>query len=330
MATGQAKAEILTDLSPALTAEHERPLLLHPQIAGTLCASGAGLNRPAGMKSETDFCILSAGFCYKAGSKAGSIGYREETAPTLIASQPRGILSARAMGFQLRRLMPVEAERLMGFPDFWTEYGQDGKPISDGLPGVFHPKPQDKTLGSMVLSIESSGVKEAVILRQRDDGEYQLLSGYRRRRACELAKKQNIPAHVYEMTMQEAIAYRKAVKQDPHAPIPGKLLDPGAEKDKTKEVEALAAPGEKPEEGKKPPIPGEKPDEGKTPPIPGEKPDEGKNPPAPGEKPDEGKKPPVPGEKPGEGEKPPTPGENPPTVAELEAGVKAGERIWAT
>ena len=45
------------------------------------------------------------------------------------------------------------------------------------LPGVFNPKPQDKSLGSMVLSIQSSGVKEPVILRQRDDGEYQLLSG---------------------------------------------------------------------------------------------------------------------------------------------------------
>ena len=28
------------------------------------------------------------------------------------------------------------------------------------LPGVFNPKPQDKSLGSMVLSIESSGIKE--------------------------------------------------------------------------------------------------------------------------------------------------------------------------
>ena len=55
------------------------------------------------------------------------------------------------------------------------------------LPNVFIAKPQDKSLGSMVLSIESSGVKEPVILRQRDDGEYQLLSGYRRRRASELA-----------------------------------------------------------------------------------------------------------------------------------------------
>ena len=87
------------------------------------------------------------------------------------------------------------------------------------LPNVFIAKPQDKSLGSMVLSIESSGIKEPVILRQRDDGEYQLLSGYRRRRASELAKKPDIPAHVYEMTMQEAIAYRKAVKNNPNAPM---------------------------------------------------------------------------------------------------------------
>ena len=31
----------------------------------------------------------------------------------------------------MRRLTPIEAERLMGFPDFWTAYGCDGKEISD-------------------------------------------------------------------------------------------------------------------------------------------------------------------------------------------------------
>ena len=74
------------------------------------------------------------------------------------------------------------------------------------LPGIFNPKPQDKTLGSMVLSIQNSGVRVPVILRERDNGEYQLLSGHRRLRACELAKKEEIPAHVYQMTMQEALA----------------------------------------------------------------------------------------------------------------------------
>ena len=34
-------------------------------------------------------------------------------------------------GYVVRRLTPVECERLMGFPDGWTEYGHDRKPISD-------------------------------------------------------------------------------------------------------------------------------------------------------------------------------------------------------
>ena len=179
------------------------------------------------------------------------------------------------------------------------------------LPNVFNPKPQDKTLGSMVLSIESSGVKEAVILRQRSDGEYELLSGYRRRRASELAKKQDIPAHVYEMTMQEAIAYRKAVKQNPNAPIPGKLVVPNADKDK-----AFAVPGEKPKEDKTPAAPGEKPKEDKAPAAPGEKPKEDKAPAAPGEKPKEDKAPAA--------DKPT------PTVAELEAQAKSGQPVALT
>ena len=80
-------------------------------------------------------------------------------------------------------------------------------PLSEihDLPGVFNPKPVESQLGSMILSIQNSGVMEPVILRQRDDGEYQLLSGYRRRVASERAGKKDIPAFVYEMTMQEAI-----------------------------------------------------------------------------------------------------------------------------
>ena len=207
------------------------------------------------------------------------------------------------------------------------------------LPNVFNPKPQDKTLGSMVLSIESSGVKEAVILRQRSDGEYELLSGYRRRRASELAKKPDIPAHVYEMTMQEAIAYRKAVKQNPNAPIPGKLVVPNADKDKAfavpgekpKEDKAPAAPGDTPKEDKAPAAPGEKPKEDKAPAAPGEKPKEDKAPAAPGEKPKEDKAPAAPGDTPKEDKTPAAPGEkDTPTVAELEAQAKSGQPISLT
>lgn len=34
-------------------------------------------------------------------------------------------------GVDIRRLTPLECERLQGFPDGWTEYGADGKKISD-------------------------------------------------------------------------------------------------------------------------------------------------------------------------------------------------------
>ena len=254
------------------------------------------------------------------------------------------------------------------------------------LPGVFNPKPQDKTLGSMVLSIESSGIKEAVILRQRDDGEYQLLSGYRRRRASELAKKQDIPAHVYEMTMQEAIAYRKAVKQDPNAPIPGKLVVPNADKDKGTEAPAApgdkvkgdeapgnkakgdpapAAPGDKAKGDPAPAAPGDKAKGDTAPAVPGDRAKGDEAPAAPGDKAKGDAAPAVPGDKAKEGEKPAAPGDkakgdaapaapgnkgkgdeapaapgdkpkqdeapaadkHTPTVAELEAQVKAGERI---
>ena len=94
MATGQANAEVLADIAPTLNCNHEQPLLVHPQIAGTLCASGAGLSRPAGMGSETDFCIT------------------------------------RCADLIVRRLTPLECERLQGFPDFWTEQG-GGRAISD-------------------------------------------------------------------------------------------------------------------------------------------------------------------------------------------------------
>ena len=96
------------------------------------------------------------------------------------------------------------------------------------LPGTFISKPPDRTYGGLVNSIQAVGVTEPVILRQREDGEYQLLAGYRRRRASELAKQQDIPAYVYEMTMQEALAYHQRQKNQPDAPIPGKLLSPPA------------------------------------------------------------------------------------------------------
>ena len=164
------------------------------------------------------------------------------------------------------------------------------------LPGVFIPKVQDKAYGGLVTSIQVSGVKEAVILRLREDGEYQLVDGYRRRRASELAKKKDIPALVYKMTLQEAIEYHKKVKGQPTLPVPGVLVntptetqeplkgDKAPETEKKPEQTVPAAPGKKadepapkaeqpaPKEGKNPEA--EKKPEQATPAVPGKKADE--------------------------------------------------------
>ena len=109
--SGQSHAEILRELSPTLNCaseqpyvvqpgdtEQEQPIVTHPQIAGTLCASGAGLSRPAGQGNELDFCVMSAGFKHKAGSQSGSIGFQEETAPTLLAGQQSAVMKACLIG----------------------------------------------------------------------------------------------------------------------------------------------------------------------------------------------------------------------------------------
>lgn len=92
------------------------------------------------------------------------------------------------------------------------------------LPGVTIPKQPDISYGGLVSSIQAKGVQEPVILRKREDGEYQLVTGYRRRRASELAKLKDIPALVYDMTLKDATDYHIKVKAQPNMPIPGKLI----------------------------------------------------------------------------------------------------------
>lgn len=52
-------------------------------------------------------------------SITGSIQYREDTAPTLESNMPGNVLKEMIV----RRLTPLECERLQGFPDGWTDIG---------------------------------------------------------------------------------------------------------------------------------------------------------------------------------------------------------------
>ena len=116
------------------------------------------------------------------------------------------------------------------------------------LPGMFIQKQPDKNYGGLVSSIQASGVKEPVILRLREDGEYQLVAGYRRRRACELAKFKEIPAYVYEMTMKEAREYHAQVNNKPSTPILGKLVNAPAKTQAAPEEGRATEAEKKPEQ----------------------------------------------------------------------------------
>ena len=115
------------------------------------------------------------------------------------------------------------------------------------LPGTEQEQQPDKAYGSLVSSILINGVKEPVILRPMENGDYQLVSGYRRKRAAELAKLKELPAQVYDMTEKEALDYRARAAKDPKAPLPGQ---PVTEAEAKKQMPEETKTGDKSESKK--------------------------------------------------------------------------------
>ena len=122
------------------------------------------------------------------------------------------------------------------------------------LPGVTDFKLPEKSYGTLVSSILVNGLREPVILRPLENGEYQLVHGYRRRKAAELAKLKTLDALVYDMTETQARDYRLAVAANSSAPIPGKLIAPDtkAPPKAEKAAEEKTAPAEKKADDKQP------------------------------------------------------------------------------
>ena len=137
------------------------------------------------------------------------------------------------------------------------------------LPGSVFAPPSPKSLEALTSSIVLKGVQEPVILRQREDGEFQIVSGNRRRKASEFAKKTEIPAFIYDMTEKEARDFR--LRGNAKGAPPGKLLP---ENEIGKKREAPAKTPDKAVENKTPvtqPKPSEKAAEVKVAPTPAQK-----------------------------------------------------------
>ena len=97
----------------------DRHGVVYPNVTGTLCASGAGMNRPAGQGNEADMLVTyqdkSGALCANShpGSYTGQDAYNDMLVAGKSPKPPRKYI--------VRRLTPTECARLQGFPDAWGE-----------------------------------------------------------------------------------------------------------------------------------------------------------------------------------------------------------------
>jgi DNA-methyltransferase (dcm) len=140
---------VLSERVPTMRV-HSDMAVLHPEIVGTLDATGSGTSRTSGNGNGLDFVIALQGNGIDRADTAGcnGAGFKENVSYALntvdrhaVAFGFRGFgdyketakgstLKARTTKdnsdlvsdahYQVRRLTPLECERLQGFPDNWT------------------------------------------------------------------------------------------------------------------------------------------------------------------------------------------------------------------
>jgi DNA (cytosine-5)-methyltransferase 1 len=113
--------------------------LYNGNITGDVAAT---MGTPGSSSNASGPTVMQPVGAFKPGqsAKAHSIGYESEMAPTLEAGSGGNNKPAVHVGMAVRRLTPVECERLQGFGDNYTDIKSKGKPTPDG--------PRYKALGN--------------------------------------------------------------------------------------------------------------------------------------------------------------------------------------
>ena len=135
-------------------------IVINPQSALTLRANSGGCGANTGLYCLPTYCIVGNTIDRSDDTGGNGTGVIEENSYTLntvdrhavavpfvcngFGNYAHGNISKTILtrdditsgdlivsGYSVRRLTPLECERLQGFPDGWTEYGHDGKKISD-------------------------------------------------------------------------------------------------------------------------------------------------------------------------------------------------------
>ena len=78
--------------------------------------------------------------------------------------------------------------------------------IDDFPDHPFHVR-DDEDMQQLVDSIKSRGVLTPAVLREKEDGKYELVSGHRRKRACEIVGLSTLRSEIKDLSRDEAIIY---------------------------------------------------------------------------------------------------------------------------
>lgn len=129
---------------PLAAGAHAPAIAFPANLSGTQCASTEELAPAMGAKNPT--AVAHPVLSFKAGQSeaAGGTFVTEEYAPTLQAvNNGSTAVPAIQTAMQVRRLTPMECERLQGFPDGYTAIPWRGKPADQCPDG-----PRYKALGN--------------------------------------------------------------------------------------------------------------------------------------------------------------------------------------
>jgi ParB family chromosome partitioning protein len=77
--------------------------------------------------------------------------------------------------------------------------------LIDDFPGHPYKVRIDEDMEQLVESIRTNGIITPVTLRKKPDGRYEIVSGHRRKKACEIAGMKTVKSEIREMTRDEAI-----------------------------------------------------------------------------------------------------------------------------
>jgi DNA (cytosine-5)-methyltransferase 1 len=104
------------------------------QSTGVICPTiVAGLSHLTGTTQDGYVKAVALAITERAGKPGGGKGLllTEELSPTLNTGGGQQIAKPEEETYTIRRLTPVECERLMGWPDDHTKYDKDGNELSD-------------------------------------------------------------------------------------------------------------------------------------------------------------------------------------------------------